>query len=120
MLLHRKVLGGDLGAAQLWFDQRVLDRYRAQTGFKVIRSDSAGRVRAAAWTIDFGIADKDRIIHVSAGDLAQRLPKEERSHWIDHALTLPVSRTFLTMRLGAGSCIDDGEIRDWNRAEEGG
>jgi len=73
-----------------------------------------GRLRAAAgWTLDFGIAADDRLIHAAAADLAQRLPPAERQHWIEHVVAPPVSRNFLTMRLGAGSCIDDGEIRDW-------
>lgn len=113
-MLYRRVLGGDFGAAQVWFDQRVLDRYRGQAGYRVLRSNSAGRLRAAAgWTLDFGIAADDRLIHAAAADLAQRLPPAERQHWIEHVVAPPVSRNFLTMRLGAGSCIDDGEIRDW-------
>jgi hypothetical protein len=28
-------------------------------------------------------------------------------------ITPPVSTTFLTMRLAPGSCIDDGELRDF-------
>ncbi len=59
--LYLRVFGGDLGAAQVWFDQRVLDRYRGQAGFRVIRTNTAGRVRApAGWSLDFGIADEDR------------------------------------------------------------
>jgi hypothetical protein len=113
-LLYGRVLGGDLGIAQLWFDQRVLDRYRGQAGFRVIRTNTAGRLRApAGWTIDFGIAADDRLMHAAAADLAQRLPAAERPHWVAHLVALPVSRNFLTMRLGAGSCMDDGEIRDW-------
>jgi hypothetical protein len=113
-LLYRRVLGGDFAAAQLWFDQHVLDRYRAQPGSRVIRTNTAGRLRApAGWTLDFGIADEDRLIHLPAGDLAQRLPAAEREHWLQYLVTPPLSRNFLTMRLGAGSCIDDGEIRDW-------
>ena len=113
-MLYLKVLGGDLGAAQIWFDQRVLDRYRAQAGFRVIRTNTAGRLRSpAGWALDFGIADDDRLIHASAADLVQRLPAPERQHWINHLITPPVSRNFLTMRLGAGSCIDDGDVRDW-------
>jgi hypothetical protein len=113
-VLYLRVLGGDLGIAQLWFDQRVLDRYRGQAGSRVIRTNSAGRVRSSAgWTLDFGIAADDRLIHAAAGDLAQRLPASERQHWIGHLVTPPVSRAFLTMRLGAGACIDDGEVRDW-------
>jgi hypothetical protein len=114
-VLYLRVLGGDLGAAQVWFDQAVLDRYRAQTGFRVIRTNTAGRVRSpAGWALDFGIADDDRLIHASAGDLAQRLPPPERQHWASHVIAPPVSGNFLTMRLGAGSCIDDGEVREWS------
>lgn len=113
-MLFRRVLGGDFGAAQVWFDQRVLDRYRGQAGFRVIRTDTAGRLRApVGWTLDFGIAGEDRLIHAAAADLAQRVPAAEHPHWIAHVVTPAVSPTFLTMRLGAGSCIDDGELRDW-------
>ncbi len=113
-MLYRRVLGGDFGAAQVWFDQRVLDRYRTQAGGQVIRTNSAGRVRSSAgWTLDFGIADDDRLIHASAADLAQRLPASERQHWVSQMVTPPVSRTFLIMRLGTGACIDDGEVRAW-------
>ncbi len=113
MALYLRVLGGDLGAAQVWFDQSVLDRYRSQAGWKVIRTNTVGRVRApAGWSLDFGIADGDRLIHAAA-DLAQRLPADERRHWAQHLETPPVSTSFLTMRLGAGACIDDGDVRDW-------
>ena len=114
-MLYLKVFGGDLGATQVWFDQRVLDRYRADAGFRVIRTNTVGQLRASArWLLDFGIADDDRLIHASAADLAQRLPAPERQHWVDHLVTPPLSRNFLTMRLGAGACLDDGEVRDWS------
>ena len=64
-------------------------------------------------TLDFGIADEDRLIHVSAADLAQRLPAPEKQRWLTHVAALPVSGTFLVMRLGAGHCMDDGDVRDW-------
>jgi hypothetical protein len=113
-MLYARVLGGNVGATQIWFDQRVLDRYRAQAGTRVLRTDTAGRVRAAAgWALDFGIAPDERLIHASAADLAQRLPPPERQHWTSHLVTLPLSRVFLIMRLGAGSCMDDGEVRAW-------
>ncbi|HEY7065981.1 MAG TPA: hypothetical protein VII06_31205 [Chloroflexota bacterium] len=114
-MLYLKVFGGDLGAAQVWFEQQVLDRYRAQTGFRVIRTNTVGRLRApAGWSLDFGIADEDRLIHAAAADLAQRLPAPERQHWISHLVSLPVSANFLIMRLGAGACLDDGEVREWS------
>ena len=112
--LYLRVLGGDLGAAQIWFDQRVLDRDRERAGFRVIRTDTAGRVQAErVWSLDFGIAGDDRLIHASASDLAQRLPPPERQHWVGHLATPPASRNFTIMRLGAGACLDDGNVRDW-------
>src|SRR6266581_8272082 len=90
--LYLRVLGGDLGVAQLWFDQRVLDRYRALPGWRVMRTNSVGRVRSPeGWQLDFGIADDDRLIHASTADLAQRLPPPERQHWVSHLVTPPVS-----------------------------
>jgi len=113
-LMYRKVLAGETGLAQIWFRSQVLDKYRGLTGFRVLRTNSAGRVRASGgWTLDFGIADDDRLIHASAADLAQRLPPAERQHWLTHVLVPPVSGTFLVMRLGAGHCMDDGDVRDW-------
>src|SRR5919202_121547 len=94
-MLYQRALAGDPGLVQVWFDQRVLDRYRAQSGFRVIRTNTAGRVQApAGWSLDFGIADDDRLIHAAAADLAQRLPQPERQHWASHLVTPPVSRNF--------------------------
>src|ERR687885_591864 len=112
--LYLRVLGGDLGAAHVWFDQRVLDRYRAQADSRVMRTNTVGRVRSGAgWSLDFGIAESEVLIHTSLADLTQRLPAGERQHWIQHLVTPAVSRTFVTMRLAPGSCIDDGELREW-------
>jgi hypothetical protein len=113
-LLYGRVLAGDIGLTQVWFHAAVLEKYRAQTGVRVLRSNSAGRVRTqGGWNLDFGIADDDRLIHASAADLAQRLPAAERRHWLGYIIAPPVSGTFLVMRLGAGHCMDDGDIRDW-------
>ena len=112
--LYLRVLGGDLGAAQLWFDPRVLDRYRAQPGWRVMRTNSVGRVRSPeGWSLDFGIAEGEALVHTSASDLVQRLPATERQHWAQHVVTPDVSRNFITMRLAPGSCIDDGDLRDF-------
>src|SRR5919204_1240104 len=112
--LYLRVLGGDLAAAHVWFDPRVLDRYRAQAGWRVLRTNTVGRLRSPdGWTLDFGIGDDDHIIHAAAADLVQRLPASERQHWAQHVVTPSVSRAFLTMRLAPGSCIDDGELRDF-------
>jgi hypothetical protein len=112
-LIWLKALGGDTDRLQLWFEPAVLNKYRGQTGFKVLRSNTAGRVRSPAWSMDFGIGEGDRFIHATLGDLTQRLPESEREHWAQHAVGLPASRNFLLMRFGGGACIDDGEIRDW-------
>jgi hypothetical protein len=112
--LYLRVLGGDLGAGQLWFDQHVLDRYRGRPGWRVMRTNTVGRVQTGeGWSLDFGIAEGDQIIHTSVADLTQRLPTAERQHWAQHLITPAVSRTFLTMRLAPGSCIDDGQLRDF-------
>jgi len=109
-----RVLGGDLGAAHAWFDQRVLDRYRAQPGWRVMRTNTVGRVKSPeGWSLDFGIAGGDGIVHTSLVDLTQRLPATERQHWAQHLITPAVSLAFVTMRLAPGSCIDDGDLRDW-------
>ncbi|MBV9579574.1 MAG: hypothetical protein JO057_13380 [Chloroflexi bacterium] len=109
-----RVLGGDLGATHLWFDQRVLDRYREQSGWRVMRTNTVGRLRSPdGWSLDFGIADADGVLHSSATELSQRLPAPERQHWAQHVVAPTASRNFLSMRLAPGSCIDDGELRDW-------
>jgi len=109
-----RVLGGDFGSQHLWFDQRVLDRYREAPGSKVIRTNTVGRVRSSeGWSLDFGIGEGEEVIHATALELSQRLPLTERTHWAQHVLTPPVSHTFLTMRLSAGACLDDGDLRDW-------
>ena len=112
--LYLRVFGGDLGAAQLWFDQHVLDRYRALSGWRVMRTNSVGRVQApGGWSLDFGVVDGDELLHTSAAELSQRLPANERQHWAQHLVTPGVSRNFVTMRLAPGSCIDDGDLHDW-------
>lgn len=112
-LVVRRALNGDLGRLQMWFTPQVLDVYRTRPGTRVIRTNTAGRVRAASWSLDFGIAGDDRLIHVTVDDLRQRLPEGERNHWAEHVHSPPASHNFLMMRFGGGACIDDGEIRDW-------
>src|SRR5919201_1836886 len=110
--LYLRVLGGDLGAAQVWFDQHVLDRYRGRDGWRVMRTNSVGRVRSPeGWSLDFGIAGIEALIHAPANDLSRSLPPAERQHGAHPLLPPPVSSNFLTMRLAPGSCIDDGDLR---------
>jgi len=112
--LFVRVLGGDLGAAHLWFDQHVLDRYRDLPGWRVMRTNTVARLRSPeGWSLDFGIAEGEELIHTTVSEVSQRLPQTERQHWAQHVVTPAVSRNFVTMRLAPGSCIDDGDLRDW-------
>jgi hypothetical protein len=113
--VYLRVFGGDLGAAPLWVDAAVLDRYRGRAGWRVLRTNTVGRVQSPeGWSLDFGIADAERLLHASVSDIAQRVPAAEREHWAQHLVTPAVSRNFLTMRLVPGSCIDDGDLRAWD------
>jgi hypothetical protein len=113
LALYTRVLGGELGAAHLWFEPAVLERYRALAGGRVMRTNTVGRVQSPdGWSLDFGIAPDD-VLHATVSDVAQRLPASERQHWLQHMVAPAVSRNFLTMRLVPGSCIDDGELRTW-------
>jgi hypothetical protein len=112
--LYSRVLGGDLGAAHVWFDEHVLDRYREKSGWRVMRTNTVGRVRSPeGWQLDFGIVDADGLLHTSAKELSERLPATERQHWAEHVILPATSRNFLTMRMAPGSCIDDGDLREW-------
>lgn len=112
-LLWRRVLGGRPELVQVWFEARVLDKYRGAAGYKVIRTNTVGRVRGAQWLLDFGIAgESDSLIHVSSADLI-RIPESERAHWAGHARALPLSSNYVAMQLTRGSCIDDGDTRTW-------
>lgn len=113
VLVRRALANDDLSNLQLHFEAAVLDRYRQRNGYSVIRTNSVGRVRKqGGWSLDFGIAGGDSLIHISQADVA-KLPPEEREHWASHGVSLPSSRMFLQMRLAPGSCFDDGDVRAW-------
>jgi hypothetical protein len=112
--LLARALGGDLGLVQLWFSASLLERYRGLSGWRVMRTNSVGRVQSPdGWSLDFGIAPGEQIVHAAVADLAQRLPASERQHWLAHLVAGATSRNFVTMRLVPGSCIDDGDLRPW-------
>lgn len=114
LTLYRRVLGGAADQVHLFFDAAVLERYRTQGGYEITRTDTAGRLkRQGGWSLDFGIAAGDALIHVPAAELATRLPESERDHWLQHLVHLPHSRHFVRVRLSPGSCLSDGEIRPW-------
>ena len=115
MQLYRRAFGSqDPALVQVSFHVAVLDRYRGTAGYSLIRTDTVGRIkREGGWTLDVGIGEEGRTIHAGLHDLLQALPNEERDHWAQHVAALPMSRNFLQMRLAAGACIDDGEVRPW-------
>lgn len=110
--LYRKtLLAGDAALIQVTFDAAVLDRYR-EAGISVKRTRTVGRVKAASWSIDFGIGPGDATVHASVGSLLM-LPEAERQHWALHADAPGLSEHYLKMLLHPGSCIDDGDTIDW-------
>ena len=96
---------------QVRFDAALLQRYR-DAGYQVKRTNTVGRVKAPAWSIDFGIGGGESTIHASIGDVL-RLPDAERDHWAMHVAESDLSENYLKMMLHPGSCIDDGDTRDW-------
>lgn len=98
--------------AQVVFRVAVLEPYLKQDGVKVTRTETVGRVKAASWAVDFGIAPDEQTIHVSISTLQQRLPGAERPHWLEHVDVAPFSENFLKMQ-SSHACIDDGSFRVW-------
>lgn len=113
ILLRRALRTDDFKNVQLHFEVAVLQSYVGVPGFSVIRTNTVGRIRKqGGWSIDFGIAPDEQVIHISQADVA-RIPMEDRDHWADHAIEQPSSRMFLQMRISPGSCFDDGDVRNW-------
>lgn len=105
---------GTLENIPLFFEANVLDPYQNKTDFKIIRTDTSGRIaKSGGWRLDFGISgENDSIIQITANAFLHQLPASERDHWLDHMITLPVSENFLKGLMRPG-CLDDGEIRKW-------
>ena len=115
-LVYRRALTQrDPALLQVAFDATVLDRYRGNAAYSIIRTDTVGRVKKqGAWTLDFGIAPGEESIHTAWSAIAQALPDDELPHWASHASAgLAVSEMFLKMQLSPGACHDDGEVRTW-------
>lgn len=110
----RRMLGADnLRNLPLHFEAAVLERYRDNPGYTLLRTNTVGRVKkAGGWTLDVGIAPGEELLHAFAGDLLA-LPEEERDHWAAFAVALPSSAMFLQMRLAPSACHDDGDTRPW-------
>ena len=111
--VRRALVSGDVATLQLFFDVAVVEKYRGASGISVVRTNTVGRVRKqGGWTLDFGISPEEDMVHLPVASLLS-LPEAEREHWASHAVTLPASRMFLSMRLAPGSCFDDGDLRPW-------
>jgi hypothetical protein len=102
--------------AQISFEVAVLEPYLAKSDIKVSRTRTVGRIKAATWTLDFGIAPDEKSVHVTLSQFIQKLPESERQHWFDHAEGQNFSENYLKMQ-GSHACIDDGNLRAWGEPE---
>lgn len=119
-LLRRVLASGDARRLHVRFRADVVERYREVPGAQLIRTRTVGRVTIPSkWSLDMGIVDGDAApatgpeVHVPIGDFIDRLPEDERAHWLDHLVPQPASEAYLQMALAAGACIDDGETGPW-------
>jgi len=113
IIYSRAFAAGDPALVQVRFHASVLDRYR-ERGLEIKRTNTVGRVKkTGGWSLDFGIGESDSTIHAALGDLLQRLPQQELEHWAEHVAQPGLSESYCKMRLHPGSCIDDGDLRDW-------
>ncbi|MEX1022479.1 MAG: hypothetical protein WD058_04960 [Dehalococcoidia bacterium] len=119
-LLRRVLASGDGRRLHLRFSVAVLERYRAMPQAQLVRTRTVGRVAVPnRWSLDVGIVEDGAgveggaVLHATLGDLLERLPEEERDHWIAHLVPQPASANFLQMKMAAGACIDDGEPEAW-------
>jgi hypothetical protein len=113
--LYTDLLQGEKsGKSQFFFLSEVLDQYLSDTAYKVIRTDTSGRLsKVGGWSLDFGISGEgDRLIHTAAESFAHRVPKGEHEHWLAFTVSLPVSANFIKGLIRPG-CLDDGPIRKW-------
>lgn len=112
-LVKRALDNGKLELVQVWFESAVLDRYRGDPDCRILRSDSAGRLRGpGGWMVNFGISPDDALIHLPVGT-ALGIPEGHRDHWLSHLVGLPTGANFLRMTMNPGACIGDGETRAW-------
>ncbi len=112
-LVRRVLDGGKVESIQVWFDSAVLDRYRGDPDSRILRTNSAGRLRGpGGFILNFGISPDDALIHMAIGT-AMGIPESQRAHWLEHVVGLPAGANFLRMTMNPGACIDDGQTRDW-------
>ncbi|GIW10380.1 MAG: hypothetical protein KatS3mg061_1437 [Dehalococcoidia bacterium] len=76
----------------LWFATSALERYRQQEGYRLLRTNTVGRLHAdAGWSLDFGFAEDDRQIHLPVRDLAARRANGPTGStiWSPHPAVVP-------------------------------
>ncbi len=113
VIYSRAFANGDPALVQVRFYAAVLERYRERE-LEIKRTNTVGRVKKpGGWSLDFGIGEGELTIHAGLGELLHNLPKEELQHWADHVAQSDLSESFCKMRLHPGSCIEDGDLRDW-------
>lgn len=113
VIYSRAFTRADPALVQIRFQAAVLNRYR-ERGLEIKRTNTVGRVKKrGGWSLDFGIGEGDRTIHTGLGALLQNLPEQELEHWADHVAQSDLSENFCKMGLHPGSCIEDGDLRDW-------
>ncbi|HZT05796.1 MAG TPA: hypothetical protein VFC51_02110 [Chloroflexota bacterium] len=112
-LVKRAIDAGKYDLLPVWFRSTVLDRYRGDPDCRILRTDSAGRLRGpGGWMLNFGISPDDALIHLSIST-ALGIPEGHREHWLSHLVSPPVGENFLRMVMTPGACIDDGRSREW-------
>ena len=112
-LVKRVLDTGKYDLMQVWFDSAVLQKYREDPDCRILRSDTAGRLRGpGGWMVNFGISPQDTYIHMSIAT-ALGISDREREHWLAHVVSLPVGQNFLRMTLNPNACIGDGDSREW-------
>ena len=104
------------GLAQIIVNINVLDKYLEQTDISVKRTDTVARVKAATWSVDFGISPDEQTVHLTLNDFSNRIPEKEKTHWLEHIAANNFSDNFLKMQ-GGHSCVDDGGLREWGEEE---
>lgn len=113
--LYTSILRGEVSdKVQLFFLADVLNHYREQAHYSIIRTDTSGRLsKQGGWSIDFGISgERDEIIHTSLEIIMTRLPSSEHEHWLSALINLPLSANFIKGLVRPG-CLDDGQMRKW-------
>lgn len=114
LLFTDVVQGEKVNKLQLFFLSESLNKYRERQDFRIIRTDTSGRLsKKGGWSVDFGISGSDDlIIHTSAESFIHRIPKGEQEHWLCFLISLPMSNNYIKGLVRPG-CLDDGPIRTW-------